>query len=359
MKKFAFLFHPFDLPILFTKGIKEESIANMNQRFVERTLTWLDPIKRETALVKSINGNEVLCEMIMVPLICDQIINMDPKFVLDKTIKAAELAVKLDVEMIGLGAYLSPVGRRGVLISKAVNKPVTSGTTYTISTAIEATIRATESIGLDIKNTKITIIGATGSIGKACANFLARKVSTLVLSARNIDRLEKLKSDLENQEDVCAKIECSTDSKEAVKNSDIVVISTSCPSKILSVFDLPPGCVVCDISVPHNISASDASQTDVLVIDGGLVQVPSPVDFEYLALPPGVAYACLSEAMILALEGRFESFSCGGEISYKKIMEINDLAKKHGFKLANFRSFGKIVDDKTIERIKKARKNRK
>lgn len=359
MKTFAFLFHPFYLPILFQKGIKEESIGNMNQRFVERTLRWLNPIKRESALIRSITGNEVLCEMIMVPLICDQILNMDPKFVLDKTIKAAELAVKLKVNLIGLGAYLSPVGRRGVLISKAVNMPVTSGTTYTISTAIEATIKATEAIGLDIKNTKITVIGATGSIGKACASFLARKVHTLILSARNIERLEKLKTELEQMQDVNAKIECITDSKEAVKNSDIVVISTSCPSKILSVFDLPAGCIVCDISVPHNITASDAEQTDVLVIDGGLVQVPSPVDFEYLALPPGVAYACLSEAMILALEGRFESFSCGGEISYQKIVEINTLAKKHGFKLANFRSFGKIVENDTIERIKKARKNRK
>ncbi|MFA7074462.1 MAG: hypothetical protein WC234_04655 [Endomicrobiaceae bacterium] len=359
MKTFAFLFHPFDLPILFKKGIKEESIGSMNQRFVERTLRWLEPIKRESAVIKSVNGNEALCEMIMVPLICDQILNMDPKFVLDKTIKAAELAVKLKVSLIGLGAYLSPVGRRGVLISKAVNTPVTSGTTYTISTAIEATIKASESIGLNIENTKITIIGATGSIGKACANFFARKVNTLVLSARNIERLEKLKSELKNMQGVNAKIECNIDPKESVKNSDIVVISTSCPSEILSVFDLPAGCVVCDISVPHNITATDAEQTDVLVIDGGLVQVPSPVDFEYLALPPGVAYACLSEAMILALEGRFESFSCGGEISYEKIMEINALAKKHGFKLANFRSFGKIVDDVTIKRIRKARTKRK
>lgn len=359
MKSFAFLFHPFDLPILYQRGIKEESIEKMNKRFVERTLTWLKPIKRESAVIKSITGSEVLCEMIMVPLICDQILYMNPKFVLDKTIKAAELAVQLGVNMIGLGAYLSPVGRRGVLISKAVNMPVTSGTTYTISTAIEATIKATETIGLDIKNTKITIIGATGSIGKACANFLARKVDTLILSARNLERLEDLKNEINNAKDISAKIECITDPKEAVIGSDVVVISTSCPSKILSVFDLPAGCVVCDISVPHNITSDDADKTDVLVVDGGLVQVPSPVDFEYLALPPGVAYACLSEAMILALEGRFESFSCGGDISYKKITEINSLADKHGFKLANFRSFGKIVGEKTIERIKKARKNRK
>lgn len=359
MNSFAFLFHPFDLPILYQKGIKEESISRMNQRFVERTLRWLQPIRRESAVIQSVTGNEILCEMIMVPLICDQILNMKPKFVLDKTIKAAEMGVKLGVKLIGLGAYLSPVGRRGVLISKAVNMPVTSGTTYTIATAIEATIRATETIGIDIKNAKITIIGATGSIGTACANFLARKVNTLTLSARNKERLDNLKFELEQMNDVNAKIECVVDSKEAVKNSDIVIISTSCPSKILSVFDLPQGCIVCDISVPHNITLNDAEKTDVLVIDGGLVQVPSPVNFEYLALPPGVAYACLSEAMILSLEGRFESFSCGGEISYKKILEINSLAQKHGFKLANFRSFGKIVDENTIERIKKARENRK
>ncbi len=358
MKKYAFLYHPWDVPILYKMGIKEDSIEKKDLQFVEKTMEWLKPIRRTTEVIKSIQGNEVECEMIMVPLTAEQILTLNPQIVLDKTIQAAQLACDLGVDLIGLGAYLSPVGRRGVLISKAVNKPVTSGTTYTISTGIQATIKAAQTIGVEIEKAKITIIGATGSIGKTCAKYLMGKVGQLVLSARNMERLNILKEELE-QISSNTKVECNAVPRDAVKNSDIVVISTSCPSTILNISDFTEGCVVCDISVPHNISPDDANKKDVLVVDGGIVQFPCPVDFNYLALPKGVGYACLSEATILALEGRFESFSCGGEISSEKISEINKLADKHGFKLANFKSFGQVVDDATIERIIKARKNRK
>lgn len=358
MKKFAFLYHPWNVPILYKMGIREDSIQNKDLHFIEKTLEWLKPIKRKTEIIKSAQGNEVECEMIMVPLTAEQILTLSPQFVLDKTIQAAQLAYDLGVDLIGLGAYLSPVGRRGVLVSKAVNKPVTSGTTYTISTGIQATIKAAQTIGIEIKNAKITIIGATGSIGKTCAKYLMGKAGHIVLSARNAERLNILKEELE-QISKNTKVECITQAREAVKNSDIVIISTSCPSTILNVSDFSDGCIVCDISVPHNISADDASKKNVLVVDGGIVQFPHDVDFNYLALPKGVGYACLSEATILALDGKFESFSCGGEISFNKIVEINRLADKHGFKLANFKSFGQIVEESTIERIRKARKNRK
>lgn len=358
MKKFAFLYHPWDLPILYKMGIVEESIEKKDPQFVEKTLEWLKPIRRTTEIIKSAQGNEVECEMIMVPLTAEQILTLNPQIVLDKTMQAAKLACELGAELIGLGAYLSPVGRRGFLISKAVKKPVTSGTTYTISTGIQATIKAAQTIGVKIENAKITIIGATGSIGKTCAKFLMGKAGHLVLSARNLERLKVLKEELK-QISSNTLVECNTVARDAVKNSDIVVISTSCPSTILNISDFSDGCVVCDISVPHNINADDASKKDVLVVDGGIVQFPCPVDFSYLALTKDVGYACLSEATILALEGRFESFSCGGEISFDKIIEINKLADKHGFKLADFKSFGQTVDEKTLERIKRAREKRK
>ncbi len=54
---------------------------------------------------------------------------------------------------------------------------------------------------------------------------------------------------------------------------------------------------------------------DVLLIEGGLVDVPGEVDFGLdFGLPPGKAYACMAEAMVLALEGRCESYSLGRQI---------------------------------------------
>jgi predicted amino acid dehydrogenase len=93
---------------------------------------------------------------------------------------------------------------------------------------------------------------------------------------------------------------------------------------------------------------------DVLVIEGGVVAVPGDVDFHFnFGFPPQTAYACMSETMILALEGRYENFTLGKDVSVEQVREISRLALKHGFKLAGFRSFERAVDEEYIERVRK------
>ena len=67
---------------------------------------------------------------------------------------------------------------------------------------------------------------------------------------------------------------------------------------------------------------------------------------------PGTAYACMAETMILALEGRIEDYSIGRELSIERVKEIGQMAAKHGFELAGFRSFERPVSDEEIARIR-------
>ena len=93
----------------------------------------------------------------------------------------------------------------------------------------------------------------------------------------------------------------------------------------------------------------------MLVIEGGAVEVPGPVDFHFnFGFPPKTSYACMAETMILALEERYESFTLGRDLSVEQVKEIAALAEKHGFKLAGFRSFERQVTDEYIERVRKA-----
>ncbi|MGZ8721225.1 MAG: dehydrogenase, partial [Aeromicrobium sp.] len=43
---------------------------------------------------------------------------------------------------------------------------------------------------------------------------------------------------------------------------------------------------------------------------------------------------CLAETVVLALEGRYETFSVGRNIEWEKVKEIYKLGLKHGMKLA-------------------------
>ena len=47
-------------------------------------------------------------------------------------------------------------------------------------------------------------------------------------------------------------------------------------------------------------------------------QLPGDVKMKNIGLPPGVVYACLAETVVLALEGRFETFAVGATSSGRR-----------------------------------------
>jgi hypothetical protein len=55
--------------------------------------------------------------------------------------------------------------------------------------------------------------------------------------------------------------------------------------------------------------------------------------------------------MVLALEGRYESYTLGRDISIEQVQTIEALGAKHGFELGGFRSFERPVTDSEIERV--------
>ncbi len=57
--------------------------------------------------------------------------------------------------------------------------------------------------------------------------------------------------------------------------------------------------------------------------------------------------------MILALEGRFEDYTLGKDISLERVNEITALARKHGFRLSGFRSFEHEVSDEQIQIVRR------
>jgi hypothetical protein len=87
----------------------------------------------------------------------------------------------------------------------------------------------------------------------------------------------------------------------------------------------------------------------VLVIESGEVLLPGEPNFGFdIGLPPGVAYACLAETAVLAMEERFENFTLGRNIEMEKVKEMYRLFKKHGLQLAGLHSFGRYITDEEI-----------
>ena len=71
-----------------------------------------------------------------------------------------------------------------------------------------------------------------------------------------------------------------------------------------------------------------------------------------IGLPKGVAYACLAETIVLALEGRYETFTVGRNIEWEKVKEIYRLGLKHGMKLAAISGVNGVYTDSDLARIR-------
>ena len=301
---------------------------------------------RSAATGKRIKGWLIAC-----PLTSTRMLELPVRIAYAKIIQTGRLAERLGADILGLGAFTSVVGDGGKTVAAALDVPVTTGDAYTVSVAVQAIRDAAALLAIPLEQATAAVVGATGAIGRVCSQMLANDVETLYLIGRTPQKLDQLDAELRDQ--ARAKLITSLDASD-VRHAQLILTVSSADHPIIHPEHLRPGSVICDVARPRDVSAQVASaRDDVLVIDGGMVEVPGPVNFNFdFGFPPGKAYACMAETMALALEGRFEDYTVGKEISRQQVDEITRIATRHGFRLSGFRSFEKPVGQEKIEHVR-------
>ncbi|MEA5091702.1 Aminotransferase PigE [bioreactor metagenome] len=350
MEKFAFILHPL---VVDDFARKFPILRYVPDSFIEGAMKHVGPIKVSHITGVTSPYAEAEGWFIACPLTAKQMITLPEEYVTDKIIEAGKLGQELGAKIVGLGAFTSIVGDAGISIAKKLDIAVTSGNSYTVATALQGTEEAMKCLGRNLADADVTIVGATGSIGAACAKILSGKVRHMTLVARHKAPLEELAQELVTY--VREGVEVSSDIKSSLKNADVVLTVTSAVDCLIEPGDLKSGAVVCDVARPRNVSkAVSASRKDVLVIEGGVIRVPGNVNFGFnFGFPPRTSYACMAETMLLALEGRYENFTLGRNITIEQIETISALADKHNFTLAGFRNFERPVTEEEIANVRR------
>jgi len=365
MDTFAFIIHPIDpkrdvsrkFPFL-GRVLSEKQIDFFSTFFPPVYISEIEGIKSE-ATGKEIKGWFIAC-----PYTPRRMLELPEQTVYRKIIQTGRLAEKLGAQMLGLGAFTSVIGDAGITIANALDVPVTTGDSYTVTVAVDALREAAAVMDIPFRGTMAAVVGATGAIGQICAELLAEDVERLYLIGRRRDALEELRARLQVQARTLrpgrpqAELVIST-SMDVLADAQLILTVTSSIDDIIRPEHLQPGSVVCDVSRPRDVSAMvAAARDDILVIDGGMVDVPGSVNFHFdFGFPPGKAYACMAETIALTLEGRFEDYTLGKHLTRERVEEIDAMAKKHGFRLSGFRSFEREVTEQQIETVRRNAKN--
>ncbi len=364
--------------------------------------------------IKSKNGKIAEGWLIGVPYGARQIMNLPREEVVEVIEQAVDIGRDLGAKIVGLGALTSVVTRGGRAV-QGRDVAITSGNSFTVLMAMEALYMGAEKMRKDLSYAQGAVVGASGSIGRTCAlmlseelkhitllgnsdhpvssknrlNSLAQEIIDLAVKHRAAGRVGGLSSWLEDVvkslakdksskglsywqdinhgdnlsmvklNEICAYLQIpapltlSIDIDKDLVDCDLIVAASNSPEYLIHPHHLKAGAVVCDVARPADISPEVyKTRDDVLILEGGLVNFPDQIRFgPNLGYRDGVNMACLSETVLLALEGDYQDYSIGMKLPMETVNYLRALGKKHGFSLAGLMMGNKEITDKDIENI--------
>lgn len=350
--------------------------------------------------------------LMFLPMIPKDMVSIGRKETMYMLERAKKMAARRGSSIVGLGGFTSIVSQGGSTLANQSNQVlagkdawVTSGNTLTSVLAVAGIEEITKRVGVDLSQARVAVVGATGAIGRLVSLMIADKIGSLVLvgNASNTDAVERCQaiadeiySDLLNDDelgpngfhskesdgelvrslrcDIAAAmneakngsvasavrrmhnelpIQITTDLDKGLKDVDIIVAATNSDTAIIKAHHLRDWSIVCDVARPPNVSDDAGRNSKALIFDGGLVELPDPVEFSAMGLPPGVCWGCLGETILLALESAEGDHSIGQILTQKEAAYITGLAEKHGFKAAQPHRFDTLIPEEELNEFTK------
>lgn len=356
--RFAFIIHP----------LSKKQIAQIPGLEFLNSTPLLDPVEKLasrvpgyqytkiTGIKSEATGKEVEGYLYLIPSTPKMLLSTPVEKVYNSLVDICQKANSAGAKVIGLGAYTKIVGDAGVTVNERSPIPLTTGNSLSAASTLWAASFGIETMNLVKKvdnhyDGTCIIIGATGSIGKVCARILAKQWKRIVVVAprpyKVLELVEQLKEFAPQ-----AEIIGTTNPNKYSPEADLIITSTSAQGeKVMDISVVKPGCVICDVSRPFDITLEDAaSRPDVLIIASGEVELPGKVKLgKTIGLQGETVYACLAETAVLAMEGLHESFSLSRDLSYEKVVQIDRLSRKHGIRLSGIMGHTGEIKEKEIE----------
>ena len=388
--KVAFINHLISTDWLWQVDPSMEGLPLAESDFlVEKMGFDLRVVPLSPVTVKSVQGQEV--EFVMYPLsitsaqIEQMLANNDLDGIRQAVNERAQAAQLDGCRVAGLGMFTSVVTNNCKSV-RATDIDLTTGNSLTVAMSVEAVVQHLEKNAVEVN--KAAVIGAGGNIGSVYASMVSDFSPQLVLigSGRNGSQKRLLKSaysiygdcwdslvkggsvtgiseiigrhpqvqawladksqapkDIGEQifklmeEQAQAPIVLSDEIRD-IRDCNLIVCATNASEAFIDESFIQQNAVICDVSVPHNIDeAVIEKRPDLTCIRGGVVKTPFGESLDETVrayLGAGEVYACMAETLVLGLEGYNGHYSYG-DLSKAGVVEMMDMARKHGFSLAS------------------------
>ena len=322
----------------FVNKIRTTDQGELSKDKVKSIFPFIPPRDLFRVEVKSITGeiiNGVYIDTFIDP---DKLSTDYLRSNISKVHAAMLCAKKLGARIVALGGFTSIVLEGNLVEYTSSDTKFTTGNTLTSAYIINGLLKAADKYSVNVANSQILIIGATGDIGSTCVQYFKSKCKKLLLCARNKKRLQRLSQILINEGH---QNEFSTELDVLLWKADLIICAAS--SSGLKFANCKEDVIICDAGYPKNLDKiiekkySQIFHGGMGQVSGGYIFTPDYSESFYKYPAPYVIHGCILEAMILAFEKKYEAYSHGkGNITLKSVEEIYSLGQKHGINIAPF-----------------------
>ncbi|MBI3997653.1 MAG: glycerol-3-phosphate acyltransferase, partial [Armatimonadetes bacterium] len=227
----------------------------------ERAFRWLARITRPMKVddwhpIVTADGRRARVYLIGTPLLPDQI-RAEPALAVRRAIQAARLAANLGATVLGLGAYWSVVGNKGLDVQAQSPIAITNGGAYTAGTikmAVPLVLERLRSRGIEPAGATTAVVGANGVVGFGICRAVVEHVERLIMVGTDQERLDRSK-DLLQRRSPGAVIEATT-RLEKLREADVIFTATSEPKPVIFPQHVREGCLIVDLGRPADVDGS-------------------------------------------------------------------------------------------------------
>jgi len=258
---------------------------------------------------------------------------------IQKVKDAVKVAHNLNIKMAILGGFTSLLLEGNFKYFEDYDMVLTTGNSLTSAYVVKGIEKAARKHRMNMSQSNLLVVGATGDIGMACVNYLKGKVNRLLLCARNMNRLKTFGQTLliEGHD-----VKYSKDLAELAPEADLIISVAS--SSEIKIKNLKQKVIICDAGYPKNLEDNVEQQPGVFLFHGGMGQLKHGYFFnpdytsQFYRYPvPHIGHGCIIEIILMAFEDIRENYSIGkGNISPEKIDLMYELSLKHEIELAPF-----------------------
>ncbi len=315
----AFMIHPMTVKDAWEAG-RFRWVLPLYRRglFSEKAYRWLARLVRPMKVddwhpIITADGRRARVYLVGAPLLPDQI-RGEPALAVRRAVQAAQLAANLGATVLGLGAYWSVVGNKGVDVQAQSPIAITNGGAYTAGTikmAVPLMLARLRARGADPAAATAAVVGANGVVGFGICRAVVEQVRRLIMVGTDQVRLDRSKELLEKR--YPGTIIEATTNLERLREASIIFTATSDPDPVIHAEHVTSGCLVFDLGRPPDVDESVRAVPGVEVILGGVVRLPGGPRgrIEDLGYGPQLVPACLAETIIIALDGCYDRVSLG------------------------------------------------